>query len=134
MSESPSLPPPLPLLPKTPPRTLALTPKVVNTTVNPIAYAIVGNIVFLSFRSLAALEMYDIVMGNNPKEHGLKEVMNPAAYSISSDFIDSIEENSIEILLLVVVVVVVALDGLSTVLASENPAFSALNIISSSPK
>jgi hypothetical protein len=81
MSESPPLSPPpvLPVLPKTPPRILALTPKVVNTTVNPIAYANVGNIVFLSFRSLAALEMYDIVMGNNPKEHGLKEVTNPAA-------------------------------------------------------
>jgi hypothetical protein len=45
---------------------------------------------------------------------------------------DSMEENSIEILPPAVVEALVG--GFRTVLASENPAFSALNTISSSPK
>ena len=60
-----------------------------------------GNIVFLSVRSLAALDMYDIVIGNNPKEHGLKEVIIPAAYSIRSDFMEARNENSNDIVVAV---------------------------------
>ena len=47
---------PLPLLlPNTPPKALALTPNAVKTNANPVAKATVGNNVFLSCRSLAAL-------------------------------------------------------------------------------
>ena len=69
-------PPSPPVLPKTPPIALALTPSAVNTIANPAANANVGNMVFLSCLSLAALVMYDTVIGSRPKEHGLKLVHN----------------------------------------------------------
>jgi hypothetical protein len=87
--------------------------------------------------------MYDIVIGNNPKEHGLNEVIIPAAYSIRSDFMEARKEKSNDI----VVVTSLEDDGkpdeeedddddglLRTVLARENPIFSALKIRSSNPK
>jgi hypothetical protein len=97
-----------PLLPKTPPIALALTPNAVKTLANPTANANVGNIVLeldvlllplllLSFFLLdddssdvaAAVEMYDTVIGNRPNEHGLIDVHKPAVYNIPNDFIDS---------------------------------------------
>ena len=70
--------------------------------------------------------MYDTVIGNNPNEHGLNDVHNPAVYSIRIDFIDS----NVEVVVAPVDVVVA--EGM-TVLASEEPTFCALNIISSNP-
>ena len=122
-------PPALPLLPKTPPMALALTPNVVKTNANPAANAKVGNIVFLSSLSLAAFVIYDTVMGSNPNAHGLNDVNNPAVYSIANDFIDSNDDDIVDD----VAAAEEDAEGM-TVLAKEAPAFCALNIMSSTPK
>mmetsp|Transcript_6451 Transcript_6451/g.19065 ORF Transcript_6451/g.19065 Transcript_6451/m.19065 type:complete len:232 (-) Transcript_6451:396-1091(-) len=76
----------LPELPyRTPPTDDAMMPRLQNTNANPPANATVGSNVALSFRSPAAVEMYDIVNGSNPHTHGENDVSNPALYMIGME-------------------------------------------------
>ena len=62
------------------PAVAAMTPKVMNTDANPAAKTRVGMVGFLSFRSPAAVVMYDMVSGNNPQTQGDTLVNSPAPY------------------------------------------------------
>ena len=70
-----------PLLPYTAPPTVAATnPSEQNTNARPDANARVGSTVSLSFRSPAAVDMYDIVKGSSPQTQGDTDVNSPAPY------------------------------------------------------
>lgn len=62
------------------PAVAAITPKVMNTDASPAAKTKVGMVGFLSFRSPAAVVMYDMVSGNSPQTQGDTLVSSPAPY------------------------------------------------------